>query len=269
MPIRYEMELEKHYASRRKDSKNPFLHSIKRYSLFSQSDEDSIIDEIIKRLDIKKGNFLELGVGDGLQNNTLNLLSKSWEGIWIGGEDIVFEEGSKLKFFKKWITKDNIADFLKSCKKNINQKFDIDLLSIDLDGNDYHIWKALLNDGIHPKILVAEYNGIFGPEAEWIMPYEENFNWKSSRSMYFGASFQSLVNLFKKYNYFPICCNSDTGVNLFLVDEEFKDRFPETSLIEERLIYEVPHYSVTHGKKLHKGSPRLAASLSSQYTFKE
>ena len=104
MPIMYEMELEKHYASRRKDSKNPFPSFYKRYSLFSQSDEDSIIDEIIKRLDIKKGNFLELGVGNGLQNNTLNLLSKSWEGIWIGAEDIVFEEGSKLKFFKKWIT---------------------------------------------------------------------------------------------------------------------------------------------------------------------
>ena len=81
MPIMYEIELEKHYTSRRKDSKNPFLQSIKRYSLFSQSDEDSIIDEIIKRLDIKKGYFLELGVGNGLQNNTLNLLSKSWEGI--------------------------------------------------------------------------------------------------------------------------------------------------------------------------------------------
>ena len=59
------------------------------------------------------------------------------------------------------------------------------------------------------------------------MPYEENFNWKSSRSMYFGASFKSLINLFKKFNYVPIFLHSDTGVNLFLVDEEFRDRFPE------------------------------------------
>ena len=53
------------------------------------------------------------------------------------------------------------------------------------------------------------------------------------------------------------------------MDKEFKDKFPEINLIEEKLIYEVPHYSVTHGKKLHKGSPRLAASLSGEYTFKE
>jgi len=264
MPIMYEIELEKHYASRRKDSKNPFFSTIKRYSLFSQSDEDSIIDEIIYRLNITKGSFLELGVGNGLQNNTLNLLSKSWEGTWIGAEDLVFEEGSRLKFFKRWITKDTIVDFLKSCNKNINKKFAIDLLSIDLDGNDYHIWEAILTNGIHPKILVAEYNGIFGPEAEWIMPYEEKFNWKISRSMYFGASFKSLINLFKTFNYIPICCNSDTGVNIFLVDEEFKDSFPEIISIDERLIYEVPHYAVTHAKKLHKGSPRLAASLSSK-----
>ena len=268
MPNFYEIELEKHYVSRRKDSKNPFFSSIKRYSLFSQSDEDSIIDEVIKRLEIQKGSFLELGVGNGLQNNTLNLLSKSWEGIWVGAEDLVFEEGSRLKFFKKWITKDNIVDFLKSCNKNINKKFELDLISIDLDGNDYHIWEAILNYGVHPKIIVAEYNGIFGPEAEWIMPYEEKFNWKLSRSMYFGASYKSLINLFKTFNYLPVCCNSDTGVNLFLVEEKFRDRFPEILATDERLIYESPNYSISSNYKLHKSSPRLAASLSGRYNFK-
>ena len=100
LPSVYEIFLEKHYESRRERSRNPFLKSFKRYSTFSQSDEDSIIDQIIKRLDIDKGNFIELGVGNGSQNNTLNLLAQGWKGLWIGNENLIFQPGKNLKFIK-------------------------------------------------------------------------------------------------------------------------------------------------------------------------
>ena len=49
--------------------------------MFSQSDEDGITIEILKRLKMGKGFFLELGVGDGTENNSLLLLAMGWKGI--------------------------------------------------------------------------------------------------------------------------------------------------------------------------------------------
>ena len=266
IPTLYELELERHCEIRRSKSKNPFFLSFRRYSLFSQSDEDSIVDEIIKRLNLKKGKFIELGVGNGLQNNTLNLLSKGWDGLWIGAEDISFKEGKRLQFMKKWITRENILEILKESKFKIDKKLEIDLLSIDLDGNDYYIWEELLRGGIHPKILIAEFNGILGSYSEWVMPYDVNFNWKESRSMYFGASFNSFIKLFNSYNYIPICCNTDTGVNLFFVKKEYSNLFKELENIDQTFLFEPPHYSITKGNKLHKSSPKLASNLSGNFT---
>ncbi len=259
VPIIYEIFLESHYQKRRKTSRNPFLRSFRRYSIFSQSDEDSIIDEITKRIGIEKGIFIELGVGDGTQNNTLSLLAQGWKGLWIGNEEIVFKPGKNLKFVKSWITKDNINAIISSNLYFLNNemkssKNEIDLLSIDLDGNDFYIWEAVLSSGFEPKIIIAEYNGTLGPRANWRMRYEPSNNWKSRNDNYFGASFLSLVKLFKKYNYFPLCCNSDTGVNLFLVRREFLNNFKEiefTNLID---IYEPPHYALSIFSKTHNFS---------------
>ena len=68
---------------------------------------------------MKKGKFIELGVGNSLQNNTLNLLSKGWDGLWIGAEDIAFKEGRRLRFLKKCITRENILEILKESKLEI------------------------------------------------------------------------------------------------------------------------------------------------------
>ena len=64
---------------------------------FSQSDEDGITLEIIRRIGLKTGTFLELGVGDGLENNTLVLLSVGWRGAWFGGETLAFDPQSNPK----------------------------------------------------------------------------------------------------------------------------------------------------------------------------
>ena len=258
-PVFYEIFLESHYERRRERSKNPFLKSFKRYSIFSQSDEDSIIDEIIKRLKIEKGNFIELGVGNGSQNNSLNLLAQGWKGLWIGNEKLVFKPGKNLKFIQSWITRENINKIISSNLSFFNSKFNlknnnIDLLSIDLDGNDYHILESILSTGFSPKIIIAEYNGTLGPRAHWLMPYISSNNWKSRRDNYFGASFLSLVDLFNKYNYLPICCNSDTGVNLFLVRKELNSEFKELEGTQLDDIFESPHYALSVFSKTHKFS---------------
>ena len=123
----------------------------------------------------------------------------------------------------------------------------------------------MLKGGIHLKILITEFNGILGSDSEWFMPYDVNFNWKESRSMNFGASFKSFIKLFDSYNYITICCNTDTGVNLFFVSKEYSNLFKELENIDRSLLFEPPHYSITKGNKLHKSSPRQASTLSDNF----
>ena len=94
---------------------------------------------------------------------------------------------------------------------NLNIK-DLDVISLDLDGNDYHLTEELLLNGVNPKLFIVEYTPSFSP-IEFIMEYDSFFNWKGDD--YFGASLQSFNN-YLNINYSPICCNYHTGVNAFL-----------------------------------------------------
>lgn len=239
-------EIINNYLIRQNNHKNILCRYGKK--VFSQSDEDGITNEIIKRLDIKKGSFIELGIGDGLENNTLYLKLLGWNGLWIDGKDIENKPSNhNLKFIKNWIDKDNIYKILKD---NIDLK-KVNLVSIDLDGNDYYIAKELLEKSVLPDIFIVEYNGKFIPPSEFIIDYNPEHIYKFDD--YYGASLQSFVNLFEKYKYKLICCNAATGANAFFVKDKFSNLFPE---VPENIIdiYSDPYYflPMKYGHKLSK-----------------
>jgi hypothetical protein len=208
--------------NRKKNHSNPIV--LYGEKCFSQTDEDGITIEIINRLGINNGGFVEFGVGDGMENNTLILLSLGWKGCWFGGQDITFnvENSVKLNFKKTWITKENIVDLCQSAQKQLTK---IDLISLDLDGNDYHFIKEILENNITPTVFVAEYNAKFIAPIEFIIDYNGNHHWTGDD--YFGASLTSLNILFEKFDYSLICCNSATGSNAFFIKKEFMSLFPE------------------------------------------
>src|SRR5689334_2205887 len=120
---------------------------------FSQSDEDGITLEIIRRLGIKDGTFAEFGVGNGFENNTLVLLANGWRGFWVGGEDLDFNHRlnpQRFCFLKDWVTLQNLAKLVQQGCDNIATK-ELDVLSLDLDGNDYYFVQELLKIGVRPK----------------------------------------------------------------------------------------------------------------------
>ena len=135
------------------------MHGMKVYS---QNDEDGLIEEILRRCELTAaGTFVELGVGDGTENNTLNLLLKGWRGVWLGGEPVAIQpDGRHLRFRQCWIDRDNAAHLVREelAALGVEQP---DLVSLDLDGNDYHIADALLRAGLRPALWVAEYNARF------------------------------------------------------------------------------------------------------------
>ena len=111
----YDLMLHKEISERRKTHINP-LNKFSVLNGFSQMDEDGITIEILNRIGLSKGYFVEFGVGNGTENNSLILLASNWKGAWFGGEDLAFDTSmsDKLNFKKEWISKANILGLYSS-----------------------------------------------------------------------------------------------------------------------------------------------------------
>ena len=236
---------------------NPFNNFGRK--CFSQSDEDGLTFEIIKRLQLEKfGYYAELGVGDGTENNTLFLASLGWKGFWIGGKDLAFDITKNDKFFfqKEWISLTNIKRIFNNGLEHFNIN-SVDLISVDLDGNDFYIVEHLLKDDIKPKVFILEYNGKFPPPLKFKIDYNENHCWNEDD--YFGSSLQTYFELLSSNDYKLICCNSHTGANCFFVQNKYADLFPEVPDNIEK-IYSEPRY-ILYKKFMHKKSIKLIKQI--------
>lgn len=249
LPSFFDVYLEGLSENRKALSRNPFS----RFGMkcFSQSDEDGLTLEIVKRLDLGKDSvFVELGVGDGLENNTLILKALGWSGIWIGAQDLKITLPENLKTFvfsKSWVTLENASTLIEEGKECINAS-QIDLLSIDLDGNDFYFLNEILTKGCDPKIIILEYNAKFPPPVSWIMPYSSTHTWQQDD--YFGASLSAFDQLLSSFEYSLICCNSQSGANAFYVKHSYLHLFPEVpDDIGDIFVPPRYHLPATHGHK--------------------
>jgi len=246
------------YQQRLNICKNKFAKEFAK-NHFSQTDEDGLTIEIVKRInDQTEQTFVEFGVGNGLQNNTLILLSMGWKGSWYGGENLAFNEklSKRLKFQKRWITLNNIADLYEESLK-VNQVKQHQIISLDLDGNDLFFAEEILKNKARPNLFICEYNAIFPPTVKWNMPYNSNQKWEGDQ--YFGASIASFVELFEKYDYFLCACNPQTGTNAFFVKSQYRDLFPDVP-VNIQDIYMSPFYELNN-KFSHPVSPKFVESI--------
>lgn len=223
-----------------KTHKNPLNHYGQK--CFSQTDEDGITIEIIRRLGIEKGVYAEYGVGNGSENNTLILAALKWKGFWVGGQDILFpyEAVKGFHFIKDWITLNNILTHTKTSLDKIGETA-IDVISIDLDFNDYFFVEKLLSNSYRAKLFILEYNAKFPPPVPFVVDYEERYDYAAAHDDYFGASLQSFVDLMDRFDYKLVCCNAHTGANAFFVDKKYSHLFSDTP-VDIRDIYVPPRY---------------------------
>jgi hypothetical protein len=112
--------------------------------VFSQTDEDGLTFEIVKRLGLKNGTFAEFGVGNGLENNTLSLAAAKWRGFWVGNENLAVnynpsnEDKLNFAYIKYFVDLSNIMLLIETGLGLIGKET-IDLISFDLDGNDLYL----------------------------------------------------------------------------------------------------------------------------------
>jgi hypothetical protein len=229
------------YEIQKVQAKNPInKQGVKCYS---QSDEDGLTIEILRRIGQLNdpGTFLELGVGTGDENNTLILLVLGWRGVWIGNEGLKFDHKinpSKLCYLKEWITLKNIHRLSLEGLSKINAK-EYDVVSLDLDGNDFYLVENILKNGVLPKLFIVEYNGKFPPPIRFKVPNDEDRVY--SGDDFYGASLMAYVDLFLQFKYKLVCCNLMTGANAFFVRDDFKNAFTDVpEKIED--IYVTPRY---------------------------
>lgn len=198
------------------------------FSGFSQNGEDGIIDVLRRQLKNCNRYFIEIGSADGLENNTSWLaVAEKYNGIMIEGNSKLVERARRilcrysigLECRHMFITKESISEL-----KSIAFHQDPDLFSLDIDGNDYYIAKAILDEGFRPKIFVVEYNSVYGSDKSLTVEYRDDFIFTSAHTtqLYYGVSIAGWRNFFEAHNYKFITVDKN-GVNAFFVDPEFYD----------------------------------------------
>lgn len=221
------------WSSLLKDKKVETINDAE-FKVFSQWGDDGIIQYLINHLEIENKTFVEFGVEDYLESNTRFLLiNDNWSGLVIDGSEYLVNSIKNDEIYWKH---DLIAKSAFITAENINKlieeegiKGQIGLLHIDIDGNDYWIWKAL--EVVHPIIMIVEYNSEFGYERAITIPYKEDFVWTKAHysNLYFGTSILALCDLAEEKGYSFIGSNS-AGNNAYFVKNEFlKDLQPLTA----------------------------------------
>lgn len=231
LPRWRDMFIEQHWTRKKNASPNPLLRHGEKF--FSQNDEDGILLAICGRIGLQHGVFVEIGVGNGLENNSLILLMSGWRGVWLGAEALAFEapDGGPLLFQECWVTKENCPSLLAHGLAALGAS-QPNLLSVDVDGNDLYLLEAALGSGTAPDIVVAEYNAKFPPPIRWSVAYDPGHTWDGSD--YQGASLQSLVDLLERFDYRLVACNV-TGINAFFVKNVHAPKFADVPRAIEQL----------------------------------
>ena len=263
------------------NTNNQFKINENEKKVYSQNGEDGIIDYIFSNIGITNKFSVEFGVGDGFESNTAYLLEKkNWSGLMMDyGSDDKIHVSNVLK--KVWKNKNlgfkkNIENDIRFAKKIISRnkrtnsfQFDIknervtaeniqnlfekynvpthfDLLSIDIDFNDYWVWKSIVD--YFPRVVVIEYNSSIPSHESKVVPYNPDYIWDGTN--YFGASLLALSNLASQKGYTLVGCDSN-GINAFFCKTDLLDNFTLNSIDE---LYRSPQYGeIIDGK--HIGHP--------------
>ncbi len=224
---------------------NP-INSLKdlEFKVYSQWGEDGIIWYLTRTIPIPNKVFVEFGVENYKEANTRFLMIEdNWSGLIMDSghnnvenikrQDIIWRYNLKVK--ESFITANNINTLIKSAGFDE----DIGLLSIDIDGVDYWIWKEI--NAIKPRIVICEFNPVFGYKETVTVPYKEDFYRFDAHycGIYFGASLKAIQKLGKEKGYTYLGMNSN-ACNAFFVRNDLAEYLPR-KLLEN--IYDYPcHY---------------------------
>ena len=193
-------------------------------TVFSQHGEDGVIERIFELIPPTTTYAVEFGGGDGVTlSNVRNLIvNQGWSALMIDGDPGLVERCAEIyadvpaaKCRYAWVYPGNVELLFE--EQGVPK--DLDLLVIDIDSNDWYVWRAIHD--FRPKVVQVEYNGLVAPPQRMVVDFHP-MNYLDGP--YFGASIQSFYELGKKKGYELVYANR-FGVNLWFVQEEYFARF--------------------------------------------
>lgn len=185
----------------------------------SQDGEDGVLEYVFKTIGATNKICVEFGAWDGEHlSNTWNLINNhGWRGVLIEASQAKYMELCK-KFQQNpnvrpvnRMVKDSGADSIDTILSQTISSRQIDLISIDVDGNEYEIWKNMTV--ICPRVVIVEYNPTIPSHIDLRATNQDNF---------FGSSIRTLYNLGKEKGYELVCATLCNGI---FVQKEFYPLF--------------------------------------------
>jgi hypothetical protein len=204
------------------------------FKVFSQSGEDGLIQFLIAHVPIEDDVFVEFGVESYVESNTRFLLvHDNWRGVIIdGGDEHFVHRGGlamthELTMVTAFLDTGNIDEIIGGA----GVSGDIGLVSIDVDGVDVWLLDALTV--VQPRILIVEYNSIFGSEAAVAVPYKRDFDRREAHHslLYAGSSLAAIERVAAGKGYALVGSNR-AGNNAFFVRRDVLGAIPERSVRE-------------------------------------
>jgi hypothetical protein len=201
------------------------------YSVYSQFDEDGLIQYLISVVKPERDHFVEIGIEDYRQSNTRYLLEKSnWTGTIMDCAD-----GATTFLDTLDLRTSHTVDFVKTLVtvENINQLLakegEIGIFSLDIDSMDYYVFEKL---EARPNIIILEYMATYGPDADVSVPFGDNFDrFKHHFSgLCVGASLTAMTRLARAKGYTLVGCSD--GHNAFYVRNDCLNGLPEKTPAE-------------------------------------
>ena len=216
-----------------------FTNSDIEFYGFSQGGEDGFVLLLCRLLNIKNG--IEFGTEDWKQSN-LRLATKIYNlktGLIDGSIKNIYKIKRSNDYYfnniyaiSSWITEKNILPTIQGLM--LKMKIDyLDLISIDIDGNDFYVLKKVIP--LKPKVIIIEVNDIYCSEMKASTPYKKDFfryNFHYSGTIY-GASY-NLIKGYLEENKYKLFAQVTSGNNLFFVDEDYWEKVEEFSSCELR-----------------------------------
>ena len=241
--------------------------------MYSQHGEDGITVEVFRRIGVEHRRAVEICGGANGGNAGILVGALGWDALLVDGDKELISICAALHpsatAVAAWVDREGIGPLMAA------HGFDdrLDYLGIDLDGIDYWIWDALL---VRPRLVIVEFNPLFGPDAAVTIAYRRDFSRKArdeNRRLinpkgYFGASIAGLAALGRRKGYRLVGSVPDSS-NAYFVREDVATGLPACTPREawrpakggkgrDRLAVEIPAEGV-HNYFSARGCPLVEA----------
>jgi len=185
--------------------------------VLSQWGQDGVLEKIFDIIGTTNKYFVEFGSSgnDTGMGNTAYLRRRGFNGLLMDGYERPYGDSVTDRIYDvkiEFISASNINQLFK--KYDVPQEFDF--LSIDIDGQDFHVWNSLAN--FSPRVVSIEMNYHIAPGFDKVMRLDDNWVWPGNHLS--GASVTALKKLGNKKGYSLVAtCMSDA---IFVRDDLIK-----------------------------------------------